>query len=85
MGNTLINKLYEYDADADVELYALIKLFALDVMSGMKMKVSPETLINSQLYNICLLVVNFYAETVMGVSIDALSKPDSNYIKAVHE
>lgn len=32
-----------------------------------------------------LFALDCVAETAMGVSIDALSKPNSDYIKAVHE
>lgn len=86
LANTFINKLYEYDVNADIDLFHLVGLFALDVVCGMywsckkrfiKMSLSRAIFSTGEL--------NVLLETAMGVSIDALSKPDSDYIAAVQE
>lgn len=79
LANTFINKLHEYDADADIQLFHLVGLFALDVVCGMYWPILVRFTgqMNRNQF--------FLVETAMGVSIDALSKPDSDYIKAVQE
>lgn len=87
LGNTVVDKLNKLDANEPLEFYPLAVLYALDVMCGEWVK------IGFTLLSVCLKknkIYNIYAyfchtETAMGVSIDALRKPNSEYVNAVHK
>lgn len=78
LGNKFIKKLREFDADAEIEIFHLIGLFALDVICGMSSGI--ETAKSWQ-----YIVEFFVVETMMGVSMNAMSQPDSDYIRAIIE
>lgn len=80
LGKKFVKKLKEFDTDAEIEIFHLIGLFALDVICGMCSCGGWRVSVNSsKLWNF------FFVETVMGVSINAMSKPDSDYIQAIIE
>lgn len=77
LGNKVVDEiLNKYGPEDEVRFYDIMVLYALDVMCGMK------------LYLCCFPNIDQYfssIETAMGISIDALSKPNSEYVKAVKE
>lgn len=97
LSDTFVRKLGEYDAGAEIELFHLVGLFTLDVVCGMwhlndaififhcGPPSSAYFISTTGFYFDFSYAMKLLLETAMGVSIDALSKPDSDYIKAVKE
>lgn len=85
LGNTVVNKIEEFKPGEEIEIYQIAMRYALDVMCGelrlcfksTSNKSPPSTPSRSFRFQI--------TETAMGVSIDALSKPKSEYMRSVEK
>lgn len=89
LGNTVIDKLRQLDDDSRAngfEFSHMAALYALDVMCGRWNWIQLNWWLSRwfwRIFNFLSFVLLRNKETAMGVSLDALSKPDSEYVKAV--
>lgn len=86
IGNVLIEKLNRYDADESIEFYPITALYALDVICGefgiFIYKILNESHLSCH-FNGLFPKNDGIIETAMGISVNALSKPNSEYVNAV--
>lgn len=83
LGKIFIEKLKSFDADAEIEFFHQIGLYALDVICGMFHSGRFRT--NIKFWCNLLRFRIFFVETVIGVNIDVMSQPDSAYMQAIIE